>query len=165
MSMVMLSAVHAGCYILNCYAWVSTMLIVTFFTVMLSVVRLNMKVPNTAAYTRGSCDHMVSIATSSQHQFLKVHLHMLGKVAGVKVYPRQTWNFRSHAVSACIGLWCHSRCMNLTGLCMHLIGLCMHVVHALCHDITGQCMQLLHGLCCFDFVSDIPLSPATLYVR
>jgi len=25
------------------------------------------------------------------------------------------------------------------------------------HDITGQCMQLLHGLCCFDFVSDIPL--------
>jgi len=30
------------------------------------------------------------------------------KVAGVKVYPRQTWNFRSHAVSACIGLWRHS---------------------------------------------------------
>jgi len=23
-------------------------------------------------------------------------------------------------------------------------------------------MQLLHGLCCFDFVLDIPLSPATL---
>ncbi len=23
------------------------------------------------------------------------------------VYPRQTWNFRSHAVSACICLWCH----------------------------------------------------------
>jgi hypothetical protein len=54
------------------------MLSVTFFTVMLSVVnaecciviamlsvvRLNMKVPNTAAYTCGSCDHMVSIATS-----------------------------------------------------------------------------------------------------
>ncbi len=31
----------------------------------------------------------------------------LFKVAGVKVYPRQTWNFRSHAVSACIGLWHH----------------------------------------------------------
>jgi hypothetical protein len=30
------------------------------------------------------------------------------------------------------------------------------------HDITGQCMQLLHGLCCFDFVLDIPLPPATL---
>jgi hypothetical protein len=34
------------------------------------------------------------------------------KVVGVKVYPRQTWNFRSHAVSACsnhvISLWCHS---------------------------------------------------------
>jgi hypothetical protein len=37
-----------------------------------------------------------------------------------------------------------------------------HVLHGLPHDITGQCMQLLHGLCCFDFVSDIPLSPATL---
>ncbi len=24
-----------------------------------------------------------------------------------KVYPRQTWNFRSHAASACISLWCH----------------------------------------------------------
>ncbi len=30
------------------------------------------------------------------------------KVAGVKVYPRQTWNFMSHAVSTCISLWCHS---------------------------------------------------------
>ncbi len=30
------------------------------------------------------------------------------KVAGVKVYPRQTWNLRSHAVSACIGMWHHS---------------------------------------------------------
>jgi hypothetical protein len=45
---------------------------------------------------------------------------------------------------------------------MHLTGLCMHVLHALPHDVTGQYMQLLHGLCCFDFVSDIPLSPATL---
>jgi hypothetical protein len=38
----------------------------------------------------------------------------------------------------------------------------MHVLLALPNDVTGQCMQLLHGLCCFDFVSDIPLSPATL---
>jgi hypothetical protein len=45
---------------------------------------------------------------------------------------------------------------------MHLTGSCMHVLHVLPHDITGQCMQLLHGLCCFDIVSDIPLSPATL---
>ncbi len=39
------------------------------------------------------------------------------KVAGVKVYPRQTWNFRSHAVSACsnhvIGPW-HHRLMHAT---------------------------------------------------
>ncbi len=25
-------------------------------------------------------------------------------------------------------------------------------------------MQLLHGLCCFDFISDIPLPPATLKI-
>ncbi len=25
------------------------------------------------------------------------------------------------------------------------------------NDITGRWMQLLHGLCCFDFVSDIPI--------
>jgi len=40
----------------------------------------------------------------------------------------------------------------------------MHVLHALLHDVTGQCMHLLHGLCCFDFVLDILLSPATLHV-
>ncbi len=51
---------------------------------------------------------------------------------------------------------------DITGRCMHLTGLCMHILHALHHDIIGQCMQLLHGLCCFDFVSDLPLSPATL---
>jgi hypothetical protein len=45
---------------------------------------------------------------------------------------------------------------------MHLTGLCMHVLHALPHDVTGRCMQLLLCLCCFDFVSDIPLSTATL---
>jgi len=37
-------------------------------------------------------------------------LHKQGrvKVAGVKVYPWQTWNSRSHAASECIGLRCHS---------------------------------------------------------
>ncbi len=40
---------------------------------------------------------------------------------------------------------------------MHLTGLCVHVLHALSHDVTGRCMQLPHGLCCFDFVSDIPI--------
>jgi hypothetical protein len=77
------------------------------------------------------------------------------KVAGVKVYWRETWNFRSNAASARIDL-------DITGQCMHLTGLCMHVLHALPHDVTGQCMQLLHGLCCVDFVLDIPLPLATL---
>ncbi len=38
----------------------------------------------------------------------------------------------------------------------------MHALHALPHDIRGRCMQLLHELCRFDFVLNIPLSPATL---
>jgi len=72
-------------------------------------------------------------------------------VAGVKVYRRPTWNFRSHVVSACISLWCHRP--------MHVPH---RLMHALPHDVTGWCMQLLHWICYFDFVSDIPLSPATL---
>ncbi len=40
------------------------------------------------------------------------------KVAGVKVYQRQTWNFRFHAVSACIGLW-HHRPMHAPHRLMH----------------------------------------------
>ncbi len=36
------------------------------------------------------------------------------KAAGVKVYPRPTWNFRSHAVSACISLWHHKTMYALT---------------------------------------------------
>ncbi len=40
----------------------------------------------------------------------------LGKIAAVKVYLRQTWNFRAHAVPACIGLCCHGA---------------MHAVHAI----------------------------------
>jgi hypothetical protein len=51
----------------------------------------------------------------------------------------------------------HAAACDITGWCMHLTGLCMHVLHALPHDVTGWCIQLLHGLCCFDFVSDIPL--------
>ncbi len=42
---------------------------------------------------------------------------------------------------------------------MHLTGLCMHEQHAFPYDVTDQCM---YGLCCFGFVSDMPLSPATL---
>jgi hypothetical protein len=38
---------------------------------------------------------------------------------------------------------------------------CTSQAYALPHDITDWRMQLLHGLCCFDFVLDIPLSPAT----
>ncbi len=68
----------------------------------------------------------------------------ISKVAGVKVYPRQTLNFTSYAVNACrnhvISPW-HNKLM-----------------HALTTCITPWCHRLiLHGLCCFDIVSDIPL--------
>jgi len=90
-----------------------------------------------------------------QNNFFKNIAADLGpvKVARVKVYLRQTWNFISHAVSACsnrvIGPWCHRHIQHeFTSWCM---------LHTLPHDVTGWCMQLLHGLCCFHFVSDIPL--------
>ncbi len=55
------------------------------------------------------------------------------KVAEVKVYPRQTWNFRSHAVSACIGLWHHRP---------------MHAPHRLMHTCTAYiapwCLRPMH---------------------
>ena len=54
----------------------------------------------------------------------------------------------------------HASACDVTGRCMHVLhhtGWCMHILHVLPHDVTGQCMQLLHGLCCFNFVSDIPL--------
>jgi hypothetical protein len=59
----------------------------------------------------------------------------VNKVAGIKVYPRQTWNFRSHEVSACIGLWCH-------GL--------MHGPHRLMHACTAfiapWCHRPMHAV-------------------
>jgi len=74
------------------------------------------------------------------------------KVAGVKVYPRQTWNFRSHAVSACsnhmIGPWCH-RLMHVTqaDACMYhrdwtcLYGMyCMHCPVKSQADACRYCM-------------------------
>ncbi len=70
------------------------------------------------------------------------------KAAGVKVYQRQTWNFRSHAVSACIGLWCHRP--------MHACTACIAPWHyKLMHAVTAQALL-------FWFCLGIPLPPATL---
>ncbi len=59
----------------------------------------------------------------------------VSKVAGVKVYLRQTWNFRSHAVSACISLWHHWP---------------MHAPHRLMHActacITPWCHRRMHAV-------------------
>ncbi len=90
---------------------------------------------------------------------------IITKVAGVKVYPRQTWNFRAHAVSACsnhvIGLWCH-RLMHATqaDACMYhidktyLYGMyCMHCRVTSKVDAWRYCM----GSKVFKFVLDIPL--------
>jgi hypothetical protein len=54
-----------------------------------------------------------------------IHLqNVIIKVAGVKVYLRHTWNFRSHAVSACIGLW-HHRLMHPPHRLMHACTACI----------------------------------------
>ncbi len=47
---------------------------------------------------------------------------MLYNVTSVKVYSRQTSNFRSHAVSACVSLWCHRP---------------MHAPHRIIHACTA----------------------------
>ncbi len=73
------------------------------------------------------------------------------KVGGVKVYPRQTWNFRSHAVSVC-SKPCYPPMTSQADAC-HM---CMQQPCYSHHGVTGWCMQLLNGLCCFDFILDIP---------
>ncbi len=65
-------------------------------------------------------------------------IQLLGKckVAGVKVYQRQTWNYRPHAVSACIGLW-HHRLMHAHHRPMHACTACIAPWHhRLNHAIT-----------------------------
>ncbi len=67
------------------------------------------------------------------------------KVAGMKVYPRQTWNFRSHAVSACIGLW-HHRLMHACHRPMHACTACIAPWHhRLMHVVTAR--TLLFWFC------------------
>ncbi len=55
----------------------------------------------------------------------------------VKVYPRQTWNFRTHAVSPCIGLWFH-RPIHATHRLMHACTACIAPWHhRLMHEVTA----------------------------
>ncbi len=60
------------------------------------------------------------------------YLHLIDwfyfKVAGVNVNLRQTWNFRSHAVSTCIGLW-HHRSMHAPHRLMHACTACIAPWH------------------------------------
>ncbi len=69
----------------------------------------------------------------------------LHKVAGVKVYLRQTWNFRYHAVSACIGLWCHRpACTSQAYACMYCIHCCMTSQADACSSQAYACMYCIH---------------------
>ncbi len=79
------------------------------------------------------------------------------KVAGYKVYPRRNQNNRAHVVSACIGLW-HHRLMHAPYRLMHACTACIAPwCHRLMRAVTAWALL-------FDFVSDIPLSPATLRI-
>ncbi len=84
---------------------------------------------------------------------------MLGlcKVAGVKVYLRQTWNFRSRAVSACISLWCH-RPMHAPHRLMHACTACIAPwCHRLMHTVTAWALL-------FWFRLGYTFSPASLRI-
>jgi hypothetical protein len=70
------------------------------------------------------------------------------KVAGVKVYTRQNQNNIAHAVTACMGLWCHGA---------------MHAVHAC---ISLWCHRPMQALTAWDLKFQVCLgytfTPATL---
>ncbi len=80
------------------------------------------------------------------------------KVAGVKVYPRQTWIFRAHAVSACIGLWFHGA-MHAVHACIGLWCIHQPVMSWAAHIIAActYCMGFT-----VSSLSWIYLTPATL---
>ncbi len=73
------------------------------------------------------------------------------KVAGVKVYLRQTWNVRSHAVSACIGLW-HHRLMHALHWLMHA---CMHYMH---------CPMTSQAHACSYYMGSVALISSRIYL-
>jgi hypothetical protein len=90
--------------------------------------------------------------------------------SGVKVYQRQTWNIRSHAVSACsnlvIGMWCHRP--------MHACTACIAAWHhRLMHAVTAWallfqfCLGYTHRhlsiIDCLSFVVCPLLAPLVLY--
>jgi hypothetical protein len=85
----------------------------------------------------------------------KIKNFKIFKVVGDKVYPRWNQNKRAHAVTACIGVWCHGA---------------MHAVHA-CISQWGACIGLwchrpMHALTVWDLKFQVCLrytfTPATL---
>ncbi len=90
------------------------------------------------------------------------------KVAGVKVYPRQTWNFSSHVVIACISLW-HHRPMHACTACTapwhHRL---MHAVTAwslLFWFCLGYTHRHLSNIDCLRFVMCPQLLPVLIVIR
>jgi hypothetical protein len=83
---------------------------------------------------------------------------MLSKAAAeVKVYRRQTWNFRSHALSACISLWCH-RSMHAPHRLMHACTACIAPwCHRLMHAVTAWALLFWFHLR-FTFISSYSLN-------
>jgi hypothetical protein len=83
-----------------------------------------------------------------------VQLYLLKpNVAGVKVYPRQTLNFRSHAVSTCIGLR-HHRLMHAPQMLMYACTACIAPwYHRPMHAVTAW--ALLFWFCLgYTFISN-----------
>ncbi len=106
------------------------------------------------------------------HMTVPVSVHYLatlGKISGVKVYPRQTWNFRAHAVSACISLWRHSAMHAVHAIeislmvhaCIYLC--CMHQpVTSRANHVVAACTYCMGSK--VSSLSQIYFTPATLYL-
>ncbi len=87
---------------------------------------------------RGSAcsGHITNLEQSAFLRYLWSRL-ISDQVAWIKVHLRQTWNFRSHAVSAYIGLR-HHRLMHAPHRLMHACAACIAPWHhGLMHAVTA----------------------------
>ena len=85
------------------------------------------------------------------------------KVAGMKEYPRQTWNFSSPAVSVCIGLW-RDRLMHACHRPMHACAACIAPwQHRQMHAVTAWavlfwfCLRYTHRAILLEATSNIEI--------
>ncbi len=91
--------------------WTFPSMLVSWWTISWS--KSSIETSSSPSFLPGNCPSSAECSGQLSPQISKIHRmskepsDMSFKVAGVKVCLIQTWNFRSHAVSVCISLWCH----------------------------------------------------------